>query len=137
MFDDGAREHGDYDTAVTTLRSGSGAVVTIINSRHSASGYDQRLEAFGAEGQVSVDNAHLSLVSRSSSTATSMRSPHQSFFLDRYASAYRAELADFVGLIRGEASHASTFEDGRAALILADAALASAAGAGTVAVNLS
>src|SRR5690606_8701767 len=43
-FDPGAREHGDFDTAVVTLTAASGAVVTIINSRHSASGYDQRLE---------------------------------------------------------------------------------------------
>ena len=46
-FDPGAREHGDFDTAVVTMRASSGALVTILNSRHSAVGYDQRLEAFG------------------------------------------------------------------------------------------
>lgn len=136
LFDDGARLHGDYDTAVTTLRASNGALVTIINSRHSAVGYDQRLEAFGARGHLSVSNAHTSLVSASTAATTDARSPYQDFFLDRYAAAYRAELADFVGLIRGEQSHAATFDDGRAALILADAATASAGGAGRVAVEV-
>lgn len=136
LFDEGARLHGDFDTAVTTLRSASGAIITIVNSRHSATGYDQRLEAFGTLGQLNVENAHLSLVSYSSAAATGSRSPHKSFFLDRYISAYKLELADFVDLVRGEPSTAATFEDGRAALMLADAAVASASGKGAVAVDL-
>nr|WP_154923229.1 inositol 2-dehydrogenase [Microbacterium testaceum] len=136
LFDDGARQHGDYDTAVTTLRASNGALVTIINSRHSAVGYDQRLEAFGVNGHLSVANAHTSLVSASTAATTDARGPYQDFFLDRYAAAYRAELADFVSLTRGERSHAATFDDGRAALVLADAATASAGGAGRVSVDL-
>ncbi len=104
VFDDGAREHGDFDTAVTTLRSASGAIVSITNSRHSAVGYDQRLEAFGARGMLQVANAPTSLVSLSTATVVEGRPPYQGFFLERYAEAYAAELREFVRLVRGESS---------------------------------
>ena len=125
-FDPGAREHGDFDTAVVTLTAASGAIVTIINSRHSAVGYDQRIEAFGAAGSLQVANRSTSLVSGSSATSVEARAPYENFFLERYAEAYAAELASFIDLARGSESSITTFEDGRAALILADAAQRSA-----------
>ena len=136
MFDEGAREHGDFDTAVTTLRSASGAIVTIINSRHSAVGYDQRIEAFGSEGSLQVANAPTSLVSLSTATAVEAKPPYEAFFLERYALAYTLELREFIKLARGEASTSPTFEDGRAALVLANAAQSSASDHAAVAVDL-
>lgn len=126
VFDDGAREHGDFDTASITLRAASGAIVTITNSRHSAVGYDQRMEAFGSRGMLQVANAPTSLVSLSTATVVEGRPPYQEFFLERYAEAYAAELREFTKLVRGEPSTSPTFEDGRAALVLADAAQRSA-----------
>ncbi|KQP95949.1 MULTISPECIES: inositol 2-dehydrogenase [unclassified Rathayibacter] len=125
-FDPGAREHGDFDTAVVTLRASSGALVSITNSRHSSVGYDQRIEAFGADGSIEVANALTSLVSVSSASSVQAKPPYQDFFLERYAVAYRAELGEFIRLARGEESTSPTFADGRAALILADAAARSA-----------
>ncbi|MFS4505767.1 inositol 2-dehydrogenase [Clavibacter sp. Sh2141] len=125
-FDPGAREHGDFDTAVVTLRASSGALVVITNSRHSAVGYDQRIEAFGARGSLQVANALTSLVSVSTAVSVEGKPPYQDFFLERYAAAYVAELRAFIRLARGEASDSPTFEDGRAALVLADAAQRSA-----------
>jgi myo-inositol 2-dehydrogenase/D-chiro-inositol 1-dehydrogenase len=125
-FDPGAREHGDFDTAVVTLRASSGALVIITNSRHSAVGYDQRIEAFGARGSLQVANALTSLVSVSTAVSVEGKPPYQDFFLERYAAAYVAELRAFIRLARGEASDSPTFEDGRAALVLADAAQRSA-----------
>ncbi|WP_368497734.1 inositol 2-dehydrogenase [Herbiconiux sp. A18JL235] len=122
LFDDGARRHGDFDTAVTTLRTRGGALITIVNSRHSATGYDQRIEAFGERGMLQVDNLHTDLVRSSTSTGAGTASPFEPFFLTRYALAYAAELREFVKLARGQASTSPTFDDGRAALVLADAA---------------
>ena len=136
VFDDGARTHGDFDTAVTVLRSATGATVSITNSRHSAIGYDQRIEAFGANGMLQVANAGTSLVSFSGSSSVEARPPYQEFFLERYAEAYAAELSEFIKLVRGEASTSPTFDDGRAALILADAAQRSATEHTVVAVDL-
>lgn len=125
-FDAGAAQHADFDTAVTTLRAASGALVTIVNSRHSAVGYDQRIEAFGAAGMLQVANAPTSLVSLSTAVAVEAKPPYEPFFLERYAAAYAAELHEFIRLVRGESSTSPTFEDGRAALLLADAAQRSA-----------
>ncbi len=136
-FDEGARTHGDLDTAVTTLRASSGALVTILNSRHSAVGYDQRIEAFGARGTLQVANAPTSLVTLSTADAVEAGAPYQSFFLDRYALAYIAELREFLALVRGEASSSPTYEDGRAALVLADAAQRSAVERTAIPVDLS
>ncbi|TPW73993.1 inositol 2-dehydrogenase [Schumannella soli] len=136
LFDDGAREHGDFDTAVVTLRAASGAVVSISNSRHSAVGYDQRLEAFGARGFLQVANAPSSLVSFSGAEIVEAKPPYENFFLERYSAAYAAELEEFVKLVRGEASTSPTFDDGRAALLLADAAQRSATEGVAVAVDL-
>jgi myo-inositol 2-dehydrogenase / D-chiro-inositol 1-dehydrogenase len=136
LFSDGAREHGDFDSAVTTLRTRDGRQVTILNSRHSASGYDQRLEAFGALGALAVENANPSLVRASTATSVDVRGPFEQFFLERYAAAYSAELREFVRLVRGEPATSPTFEDGRAALVLADAAAESARSGRTVAVDL-
>ncbi|WP_460796940.1 inositol 2-dehydrogenase [Microbacterium sp. GXF0217] len=136
-FDAGAREHGDFDTAVVTLTAASGAVVAIINSRHSATGYDQRVEAFGALGSLQVSNRSTSLASHSSATRVESRAPYEDFFLQRYAEAYAAELASFIVLARGGESSSSTFEDGRAALLLADAAQRSAVEGVSVAVDVS
>lgn len=137
MFDDGARQHDDFDTAVVTLRASTGALVTITNSRHSSVGYDQRLEAFGPDGMLQVANAPTSLVSLSTAEAVEARPPYQDFILERYAESYAAELDAFIRLARGEASESPTFEDGRAALILADAAQRSAVEGTRIAVDLS
>jgi myo-inositol 2-dehydrogenase/D-chiro-inositol 1-dehydrogenase len=127
LFDDGARQHGDFDTVAVTLRSASGAIATLVNSRHSAVGYDQRLEAFGAGGLLQVCNPLAGLVSASTAAATEARSPYIWSFLDRYAASYARELEEFIRSVRGEASSSPTYEDGRAALLLADAARRSAA----------
>lgn len=126
LFDAGAREHGDFDTVAVTLRSEGGAIATIANSRHSAVGYDQRLEAFGAGGMLQVCNPVAGLVSASTGTATEARSPYVWSFLERYAASYARELDEFIRLVRGEDSTSPSYDDGRAALLLADAARRSA-----------
>ncbi|MEU7488094.1 inositol 2-dehydrogenase [Streptomyces sp. NPDC042319] len=126
LFDAGARAHGDFDTVTVVLRAASGSIATISNSRHSAIGYDQRLEAFGAGGMLQVANAPSSLVSASTCAGVEAKSRYVDFFLERYAEAYARELAEFIKLVRGQRSTSPTFSDGRAALIIADAACRSA-----------
>ena len=136
LFDDGARETNDFDTAMVTMRTSTGVQISITNSRHSAIGYDQRIEVFGGQGMLEVANAGTSLVSCSNATAVKTTSPYQHFFLERYAEAYVEELREFCRLVRGEASRVSSFADGRAALILADAAQTSAEEGRAVRVDL-
>ena len=46
----------------------------------------------------------------------------QNFFLDRYAEAYRREMDHFAEMLNGRADASGTFQDGVAALALAEAA---------------
>ena len=135
-FSDEIRDAGDVDSAVVVLRGAGGELVTITNSRHSAYGYDQRLEAFGSNGLLQVGNIGETVVSRWGADEVESRAPYLDFFLQRYAEAYRAELAAFIELARGGESRSPGFEDGRAALVLADAAARSVAEGVTVEVDL-
>lgn len=121
-----AKEFGDFDSAVVTLRGSRDELVTIMNSRHSAYGYDQRIEAFGSEGLLQVGNQTDTGVRRWGADAVESLEPYQTFFLERYAEAYRLEVVEFLRAVRGESSRSPGFEDGRAALVLADAAERSA-----------
>jgi myo-inositol 2-dehydrogenase/D-chiro-inositol 1-dehydrogenase len=56
-------EAGDIDTAKILLRTASGKICMISNSRRSGYGYDQRIEAFGSKGLVRADNVMESTVS--------------------------------------------------------------------------
>jgi myo-inositol 2-dehydrogenase/D-chiro-inositol 1-dehydrogenase len=136
LFDDGAEQTSDFDTAMVTMRTSSGVQISITNSRHSSIGYDQRIEIFGGEGMLEVGNAGTSLVSYSNATAVKTTTPYQHFFLERYSEAYLEELREFSRLVRGEESRCSTFADGRAALLLADAAELSAREGRVVRVDL-
>ncbi|MGH7010427.1 MAG: Gfo/Idh/MocA family protein, partial [Caulobacteraceae bacterium] len=120
LFDPGARETGDFDTARTLLSTASGRLATVSNTRRSGVGYDQRIEAFGAKGLARAGNPRRSTVAVSSETGT-RSAPLLDFFLDRYAEAYRAEMDHFAEVIAGAPPRAS-FADGLAALEIAQAA---------------
>lgn len=115
---------GDIDTAVITLKFEDGAIATIINSRRSGYGYDQRLEAHGAKGLLKVDNQLTHQVSHWQ-TETLATSPLQNFFLERYAQAYKNELNHFVDILKGEIEPETNGIDGERALFLADKAFES------------
>ncbi|KGJ72592.1 inositol 2-dehydrogenase [Cryobacterium roopkundense] len=127
---------GDFDAVVVTLEAEGGELVTITNSRHSAFGYDQRFEAFGSEGMLQVGNIGPSVIRSYSTSLVEAQGAYHSFFLERYADAYRFELEAFIDTVAGEPSRSPGFEDGRAALILADAAELSARTGRTVDVDL-
>jgi len=113
---------GDHDSALVTLRGASGALCQIVNSRRCAFGYDQRVEAFGSTGMLSVGNQTPTTVRRSDAAGTEQSQPYLNFFIDRYTPAYRAELDHFITSVEKGTAPSPTFADGRAALALADAA---------------
>ena len=118
-------ELGDIDSAVVVMRGADGALCHITNSRHSVFGYDQRLEAFGSAGMLSVGNQHLTSVRLSNATQTEAAPEYLNFFLDRYTPAYRAELDHLITAMEQGSQPSPGFADGREALALADAALES------------
>ena len=116
---------GDVDTAKTVLKTASGRLCVISNSRRSGYGYDQRIEAFGSRGLARADNILESSVSVWGEAGMASDAL-QNFFLDRYAEAYRRELAHFADVLSGKARPAVGYEDAVAALALAEAAADSA-----------
>ena len=112
---------GDVDTAKIVLRTASGRICVISNSRRSGYGYDQRIEAFCAKGLLRAGNI-LSSTVESWSEAGSSTDPLQNFFLDRYADAYRAEMDHFADILDGRALPLVGYDDGVSALVIAEAA---------------
>jgi myo-inositol 2-dehydrogenase/D-chiro-inositol 1-dehydrogenase len=114
---------GLLDTALVTLRFDSGAMATADASFQSVYGYDVRAEVFGSEGMASVgDGGPIDLVHHNRSGSTR---PRVRWFVDLFGAAYTAELAHFVAGVRARTTPDCTGEDGRAALVLALAAIRS------------
>ena len=84
----------DVDSAVTVLRLEGDVLVTIVNSRQSNCGYDQRVEILGSRGLLAVDNRRSSAVVTSSSAGIVHGKPLENFGL-RYHAAYIEELRTF------------------------------------------
>ena len=122
-------ELGDYDTVTVMLTTATGKQCVITNSRRATYGYDQRVEAFGSNGMAISENVRgrttrrfhgagftgrrRAAVSTSSSSATARPSPPRS--------------SAFVDAVENGQPPEVGFEDGRLALVLAEAALQSAA----------
>jgi myo-inositol 2-dehydrogenase / D-chiro-inositol 1-dehydrogenase len=130
-------ELDDFDAATIVLTGGQGESITITNSRHSAYGYDQRIEAFGPLGRLAVENVSDTVVRAWTADVTAAGTAHQTFFLERYREAYALELEAFLTAIDGGAVEFPGFHDGRAALVLADACEESARTRRAVPVDLS
>ena len=126
VFSSDIKAEGDFDTAVTNMRSVDGKLVSIVSSRRAVFGYDQRLEAFGEKGMLQVSNLTDTSVQSFASDHTAKKDPFMAFFLERYAASYRKELALFIESINTGKQLNPTYEDGCKALILADAATESA-----------
>ena len=112
---------GDIDTAVISLKFANGALGIIENSRKAVYGYDQRVEVFGAKGTAMADN----------NTPTSMIVLNESgtirdkplyFFLERYKTAFVAEMQAFVDAIREDKTTLVSGKDGLVPVLIAMAA---------------
>jgi myo-inositol 2-dehydrogenase/D-chiro-inositol 1-dehydrogenase len=111
----------DYDTVVVTLTTESGKQAVITNSREAVYGYDQRVELFGSKGMLISDNRRENLVTKHVADATNVSAPLQHFFIERYSEAFNTEIDHFVDAVTNGTNVPVSFEDGRLALLLADA----------------
>ncbi len=115
-------ELNEVDTAMIIMRSESGKQVHINNSRAATYGYDQRVELMGSTGMVLSDNRKPHECRKYSAAAVEASEPYQFFFIERYSDAFMAEIDAFVDAIENGTPPLVGFEDGRQALILAEAA---------------
>lgn len=115
---------GDVDTARTVLKTASGRLCVISNTRRSGCGYDQRVEAFGARGMLAAGNPARDTM-RTFTAAGEAAAPIAGSFADRYVDSYRDQIAHFSEVAHGRAQPRTGFADGLAALVLAQACRAS------------
>lgn len=127
-------EEGDIDSGMILMRTASGRMAHINNTRRAVYGYDQRLEVFGSAGRLIADNRTATSVELADARAVARDKP-EPFFLQRYAEAYRAELNAFISAVTAGTDMPVSAADGRQALVLAEAAMASMQQGGPVAVT--
>jgi len=106
---------GDIDTVVIVLKYASGALATIVNSRRSAYGYDQRLELHGSNGLLTAANILKNQVQHFCASGCDSALPEH-FFLQRYKDAYAAEWQHFIAVLRCETKPECRGVDGERAL---------------------
>ncbi len=112
---------GEADSAMIVLKGDSGALCHIHHSRHSSYGYDQRIEVFGSRGQVRAHNHPATAVESVTRDGVAADNP-PSNQADRYQEAYRLEMEHFIDVIDEGIQPYTTLQDGRKALLLAEAA---------------
>jgi myo-inositol 2-dehydrogenase/D-chiro-inositol 1-dehydrogenase len=115
----------DYELASCVLKSKKGVQCIITNSRHCSFGYDQRVELFGSKGMLISGNKNENEAQTYTKNNTSQKKPLMNFFIDRYVDAYKLQLDELASYTLKRKNPVSSFEDGRRALIIANAALES------------
>ena len=126
MVDPAIAEAGDVDTTMVVMRTASGALCHIANSRRAVYGYDQRIEVSGAEGVLHAGNRTASSLTKWSEDGVLADRPLH-FFAERYEESYRAELDRFIAAATSgeQPAEAASVADGRRAMVLAETAVES------------
>jgi myo-inositol 2-dehydrogenase/D-chiro-inositol 1-dehydrogenase len=116
------RAAGDADTAAVLLTLEGGVLATATATRYNAAGYDVRMELAGTDDQIAVgvgDRAPLCSVEPDAAPGGS--TPAWPGFLERFGSAYRAELDTFLRVARGTRANPCEGRDALRALLVAEA----------------
>lgn len=97
------------------------ALCHINNSRRTTYGYDERIEVFRSEGMVQSTNQRPTSVKYHARDGFRQEGFFDSW-LDRFLDSYSGELDHFIDAIEGGTKPMVTEQDGRLALVLANAA---------------
>ena len=94
-------ELGDVDTASAILTLTDGTLAVVSNARYNASGYDVRLEVHGSKDSIAAGlGPRLPMRSAEPGVGFPDGTPY-TFFMDRFAAAFRAELGAFTEVVAG------------------------------------
>ncbi len=122
LVDKRIEEFNDIDTASITIKTKNGSICNINNSRRSAYGYDQRIEAFGPHGMLIAKNHTPTSVEHSSASGVKTDTILPSF-PERYFEAYRLEINHFLeDIVKNGKKPEISGDDGRQALVIANSA---------------
>ncbi len=104
-------EHGDVAFAATVLTLDDGARAVVSNSRYNARGHDVRMEVHGSADSIAAGlDDKLPLRSAQPGVSFPGGNPYV-FFMDRFADAFRASLAEFTEVAAGTRPSPCTIED--------------------------
>jgi myo-inositol 2-dehydrogenase/D-chiro-inositol 1-dehydrogenase len=134
LVDPAIGKAGDSDSVQVMLKTATGKMALISNSRRATYGYDQRIEVHGSKGVVSAENQRPVSIELANGSGYT-RPPLHDFFMTRYTEAYAAEITAFIEAVGSKKAAAPSGEDGLAALALAEAALLSVKEGRTVKVS--
>lgn len=126
---------GDWDTVTVVLKTAAGKQCLISNSRQAVYGYDQRVEALGSAGMALSENRRPHGARLFAADFTEQAEPYLNFFIERYKEAFDAEIGEFAEAVAEGRPPSVGFDDGRRALVLAEAAMKSAKEARVVKVS--
>ena len=116
---------GDVDTAAAIITFDGGTIGLASAARYNGHGYDCRLEVHGSDDSVVAgwdDGAMVRNTGPHNSFPAGQSDP---FFIERFADAYRRELAAFVEVAAGRATPACTVADAVEVAWIAEAATTS------------
>ena len=104
-------ENNDVDSAATLLTLEAGALAVVSNSRYNVRGYDVRLELHGSLDSIAAGLEPKWPIRSTEPGVTFPDAPPHTFFMDRFADAFRAELAAFTDVVAGTIPSPCTVAD--------------------------
>ncbi len=122
LIDPTLAQLNDVDSTMVIMRTASGKLCHINNSRAAVYGYDQRVELFGSKGMVISGNRKAHELERFTARTTGVGEPYLNFFIERYEEAFALGLQSFLKCVEENTVPDATFDDGEKSLALAEAA---------------
>jgi myo-inositol 2-dehydrogenase/D-chiro-inositol 1-dehydrogenase len=119
-------DNGDWSTVSTLITLEDGAIGVVSNARANARGHDVRLEVHGVADAIAAGlDEGLPLRQAQPGVPWPAGPPH-TFFMDRFAEAFRRGLATFCAVAAREVESPCTIEDAMGTTWIAEAATFSA-----------
>ena len=104
-------EIGDAATTAAILTLDDDTLAVVSNTRYNGRGYDVRLEVHGTDDSIAVGLEDKLPLRSAEPGVTFPEGPPHTFFMDRFALAYRRELAAFTELVAGTRESPCTVAD--------------------------
>lgn len=118
-------DNNDVSTAACVLTMEDGTLGLVSNTRYNARGYDVRLEVHGSADSVAAGWDEGVPIRSTAPGSTFPAGPPHSFFMDRLAQAFTAELATFLEVAAGSIPSPCTVADAVQTSWVAEAATVS------------
>ena len=115
------RAAGDVDTMAAMLMLDDDCLALVSNARYNGAGYDVRLEVLGSRASICAGLDDRLPLRSAEPGATFPSGPPYPHFTDRFADAYRAELAAFVAFAEHGGQSPCTMSDALEAFCIAEA----------------